>query len=86
MEQIKVTGFYITAYGDASVGMFDQTWKIDGDFYFEDQEHLEEMRQKIKEAFEVYTENLAVQTAEEITELIRQENELFNSDEFNYGI
>lgn len=84
MSDIKVTGFYITSYGDPDVGIFDQTWKIEGDFYFDDETQLEEMREKIKEAFEVYTENLGVETFEEVEQQIAQENDLFKTDEFNY--
>lgn len=85
MNDIKVTGFYITSYGDADVGIFDQTWKIEGDFYFDDKTQLEEMRQKIKEAFEVvYAENLGVETFEEVEQQIAKENELFKTDEFDY--
>lgn len=85
MNEIKITGFYITSYGDESVGIFNQTWQLDGDFYFDSQEDLEKMREKIKETFEIYADNLAVQTFEEYNNLLEQQNELFKTDELNYG-
>jgi hypothetical protein len=85
MNDIKITGFYITSYGDESVGIFNQTWRLDGDFYFDSREDLEEMRQKIKEAFEVYADNLVVETFEEYDTLLKQENQLFRTNLLNHG-
>ncbi len=41
---IKVTGFYIVFPGDPSVGIFESQWKLEGDFYFDNQDELEEFR------------------------------------------
>lgn len=84
MNEIKITGFYITSHGDYSVGIFDQTWKIDGDFFFNDKEELEQFRKQIKQSFELIAENISVETFEEIEEIIKIENELFKLNELNY--
>jgi hypothetical protein len=63
---MKITGFYVTAAGDPSVGIFSSTWKIDGDFYFDDQEELELLRKDLKEVFTNYCgEGVSVETFEE---------------------
>lgn len=50
----KITGFYITAPGDESVGIFPATWRLQDDFYFDNPEELEEFRDGIKYLFELY--------------------------------
>ena len=35
-----VSGFYITVHGDQSVGLFDRKFRIEGEFYFEDENEL----------------------------------------------
>jgi hypothetical protein len=63
---MKVSGFYVTAAGDPSVGIFSSTWKLDGDFYFDNQEELEEFRKELKEVFTNYCgEGVDVDTFEE---------------------
>jgi hypothetical protein len=51
---MKITGFYITAPGDPSVGIQPATWELRNDFYFDNQEELEEFRNEIKSLFESY--------------------------------
>jgi len=51
---MKVTGFYITAPGDESVGIYPATWKLENDFYFDTPEDLEEFRKELKGVFEFY--------------------------------
>jgi hypothetical protein len=50
----KVTGFYITAPGDPSVGINPATWTLENDFYFDTPEELEEFRKELKGLFEFY--------------------------------
>jgi len=50
----KVTGFYITAPGDESVGIFPATWKLENDFYFDTPEELENFKKELRGLFEWY--------------------------------
>jgi hypothetical protein len=50
----KVTGFYITAPGDPSVGIQPATWELRNDFYFDTPEELEEFRKELRGLFEFY--------------------------------
>ena len=50
----KITGFYITAPGDESVGIFPATWKLQDDFYFDTPEELEEFKKELRGLFEFY--------------------------------
>lgn len=34
------SGFHITIHGDPSVGIFDRNYRIEGEFYFEDEDEL----------------------------------------------
>lgn len=62
----KVTGFYIKVPGDMSVGLFDQEWKLDGDFYFDNVDELEEFRALLNLTFQSYAgEDCRVETFEE---------------------
>ena len=62
----KVTGFYITAPGDSSVGIEPATWELKNDFYFDTPEELEEFRKELQSLFEFYCgENIKVLTFEE---------------------
>lgn len=54
--EIKVSGFIVSFEGDRTAGIFDQTWNITGDFYFESNEELEAFREKLSEAFEYYAD------------------------------
>jgi hypothetical protein len=66
MKIMKISGFYITAPGDPSVGIFPANWKIDGDFYFDNQEELEEFRKELNELFTNHCgEGVIVDTFEE---------------------
>ena len=42
------------ASGDPSVGINPATWKLEEDFYFDDQEELEEFKNQLKELFTNY--------------------------------
>jgi len=62
----KVTGFYVTAPGDPSVGINPATWEIKNDFYFDTPEELEEFKKELKGTFEWYCgEVVGVVTFEE---------------------
>lgn len=66
LKIMKVAGFYVTAPGDPSVGIFPANWKIDGDFYFDNEEELEEFRKELNEVFTNYCgEGVHVYTFEE---------------------
>jgi len=65
MSIIKVSGFYITSYGDPSVGMFDATWELKNDFYFDSHEELEQFRDDLKMTFENYCGEVSIVTFEE---------------------
>jgi len=55
VEKIEtVTGFYITAPGDPSVGINPATWKLENDFYFDNPEELEEFKKELRSLFEFY--------------------------------
>jgi hypothetical protein len=51
---IKVSGFHITAQGDESVGISSASWELRNDFYFDNQEELEEFKMEIRSLFEWY--------------------------------
>ena len=67
LEKIqKVTGFYIKSPGDMSVGIQDSVWKLDGDFYFDNTDELEEFRALLNLTFQTYVgEDCLVETFEE---------------------
>ena len=66
MKTKKVTGFYITMPGDLSMGVNDIEWKIDGDFYFDNEDELEEFRALLVLTFRSYCgEDCLVETFEE---------------------
>jgi hypothetical protein len=66
MKIQKVTGFYIKLPGDMSVGIQDSIWQLDGDFYFDNVDELEEFRALMKLTFESYCgDECRVETFEE---------------------
>jgi len=67
LEKIKkVSGFYIKSPGDMSVGIQDSVWKLDGDFYFDNTDELEEFRALLNLTFQSYVgEDCRVETFEE---------------------
>lgn len=74
----KISGFVITAPGDESVGIFPAKWELEGDFYFDNQEELNEFKKQTKLLFENYYcgENVNIITFEEHQSIIDLENEL----------
>jgi len=52
---IKVSGFYITAAGDSSVGINSATWEIKNEFYFNDVKDLVNFRKELVELFAFYS-------------------------------
>lgn len=73
----KVTGFYITAPGDPSVGINPATWEIKNDFYFDTPEELEEFRKELKNTFEWYCgEVISVITFEEHQTMLDAEDQM----------
>jgi hypothetical protein len=80
MEEIKVSKFFITIPGDESVGIFDQQFTLEPDFYFEDQESLDHFKAEIISAFEnAFGEKAYVETAEEI--LAREEMYILQTEQ-----
>ena len=77
-KQIHVERFYILIPGDNSVGIWDHEFILGPDFYFEDQDELNEFKKKLLEAFEYIEENVEIATQEEID----AENEKY--DPLNY--
>lgn len=75
---IKVSGFYITAAGDPSVGISSASWEMNNEFYFDTPEDLEEFRKEIKQLYEFHCgEVTSVVTFEEyqaemIAELVEE--------------
>ena len=71
---MKIKGFYISANGDPSVGINPATWELRNDFYFDNQEELEEIRKELKNLFEFYCgEDVNVITFEEEQQNIDEE-------------
>ena len=75
---MKVEGFYITANGDPTVGINPATWELRNDFYFDNQEELEEFRNEIKSLFESY--------CGEVTNVItfEEEQQMIDKEEHRY--
>ncbi len=75
--EIKASGFHISDPGDPSVGMFPSYWTLDGDFYFDGNEELEQFKKKLAEAFEYATDGkLIIETLEDHQFAIKLEQEL----------
>lgn len=73
----KVSGFVITAPGDESVGIFSSSWKIEGDFFFDNQEECDEFKKDLNYVFENYCgEIVEIITFEEYQTMIDLENKL----------
>ena len=81
MEDIHVTGFQIHAPGDPSVGIFPAYWDLKGDFYFQEQQDLEDFTQALAETFENYAvdDKVEVRTFEQI----KEENKYYEDDSRN---
>jgi len=74
----KVTGFYITAPGDESVGINPATWKLENDFYFDMPEDLEEFKKELRSLFEFYCgEVTSVVTIEEFESQCEAEEQAY---------
>lgn len=75
---MKIKGFYITANGDPSVGINPATWELRNDFYFDNQEELEEFRKELKSFFEFYCGEVTdVLTFEEEQQMIDEEEQQY---------
>lgn len=76
---INASGFTVHFHGDPSVGIFPTSWKVVGDFEFEDDPELEIFRKKLSEAFEyVCGEATEVMSFEEIEDM---EDKLRNGED-----
>lgn len=78
MEKIiKITGFYVTAAGDPSVGINQATWEVRNDFYFDNPEELQEFRKEIKSLFEFHCgEVVSILTFEEQQAMLDDEERM----------
>ena len=88
MEEVKVSMFFITVKGDDSVGLPDQQFTLEPDFYFEDQGALDNFKEDISQAFEnAFGEPTYIETAEELK--AREELEILQTeqlmDDFDNG-
>ncbi len=85
---ITVSGFYVTAPGDESVGIKSASWEICNDFHFDTPEDLEEYRKEIKQLFEFHCgEIVSVITFEEYrAELDAEDEELYKAHPVRYLI
>lgn len=73
----KVTGFYVTAPGDPSVGIPSASWEIKNDFYFDTPEELEEFKKELRGTFEWYCgEVVSVVTFEEHQAMLENEDKM----------
>jgi len=62
---IKISGFYITSQGDPSVGINDAVWELKKDFYFDNEEELEDFRKEVVQLFDGYCGEVHAETIEE---------------------
>lgn len=53
---IEVKGFFVFCPGDISAGIFNQEWKIDGEFFFDDEKELNQFKDALKEAWSWYSD------------------------------
>lgn len=78
-NDIKVEGFDIICYGDSSVGIPDAHWTLEKEFYFDDETHINEFKEKLREAFEVVcADPVQINTYRELEEERRQEDRMWN--------
>jgi len=70
-----VTGFYIYAPGDDTVGIPSASWEMVNDFYFDNQEELENFRREIQSLYEFHCgEVTSVTTFEEHQAMLDEED------------
>ena len=65
MKIKKISGFHIIVKGDPSVGIADKELKLEGEFYFDDNEELQKFKNNLKQTFENYCGEVSVDTFEE---------------------
>lgn len=73
MKIKKITGFHIIVKGDPSVGVANSEWKLEGEFYFDDEEELQLFKKNLKLAFEEYCGEISIDTFEEYQKKINSE-------------
>jgi hypothetical protein len=85
-NEIIVTGWNIYHYGDPSVGIFGEDWKLEGEMNFMNKEDLNNFRKELIELFENFVTDfpLHVETFEELEQmekdLLQIENEIEESE------
>jgi len=71
---VKCSGFLVHFDGDSSVGIFDYTWTISGDFEFEVPVDMDIFKRKICEAFEFCSDTpIWIESFEERSDKINKE-------------
>lgn len=85
---MKVTGFFITALGDDSAGIFPTTWELNNECYFDTPDDLNSFKDDIKNLFEdYYGETTSVVTFEEYNLRCEEEiKELYLENPIRYLI
>lgn len=77
---MEIKGFYISYAGDPSVGIFGGSFVVNGGFYFEDKEEMEQFRKDLQDLFEAHVgERCSVSTDEEI----KAENDMWEDFDEN---
>lgn len=67
MAEIQVKGFHVKLHGDHSVGIWDAYYTVEGEFFFESKEDLEEFRESLRKTFELVSDmGISVDAFEEI--------------------
>jgi hypothetical protein len=62
---VKTKGFNIMFKGDPDVGIFSSRWELNGDFYFDNQQELEDFRKELQALYENYCGEVTIETFEE---------------------
>lgn len=65
MNIIKTSGFQITSKGYPNLDMGDKVWEMKEDFYFDNQDQLEQFKKGLESFFNEYVGEVQVETFEE---------------------
>lgn len=77
-KPIHVSGFFVRACGDSSVGIPDSEWRVEGQFIFDSQVELNEFKIRLVTLFEDMAESKpGVETYEEHQAYLDAEDELY---------
>lgn len=63
---MKISGFNVTIYGDTNIGLSDQNYKIVGNFYFDNEEELNDYITGLKDLHQkTFNSGVKIETFEE---------------------